>query len=133
MHSIINLDINYSVDFRKENTLRNILGFHSKIIYSGYNYSDIKVNIIDFDRIHLCCDSIIGSIRNGHSSNIFFTIIFNEPPVQKIVREPNLVLYKHIDKEKLDFMEFWFEDDNGNMINNHGEDIAFTLYIKKNS
>ena len=52
--------INYSVDFTKENTLRNILGFDSKVIYSGYNYSSRKVNIIDVDSIHLCCDSIIG-------------------------------------------------------------------------
>ena len=133
LHSVIDWDINYSIDFRKENTLRNILGFDSKVLYSGYNYSDKKVNIIDVDRIHLCCDSIIGSIRNGHPSNILFTKILNEPPGAKIVREPNLVLYKHIDKEKIDFLEFWFEDSFGNRIDNHGENINFTLHIKKNS
>ena len=133
LHSVIDIDINYSIDFRKENTLRNILGFDSKVLYSGYNYSDKKVNIIDIDRIHLCSDSIIGSIRNGHPSNILFTIILNEAPGAKIVREPNLVLYKHIDKDKLDFIEFWFEDDFGNRIDNHGENINFTLHIKKNS
>ena len=62
-----------------------------------------KVNIIDIDRIHLCSDSIIGSIRNGHRSNILITINLNEAPGSKIVREPNLVLYKHIDKDKLRF------------------------------
>ena len=133
LHSIIEIDLKFSIDFTKENTLRNILGFDSKKLYSGSNYSDKKVNIIDIDRIHLCSDSIIGSIRNGHPSNILFTIILNEAPGQKIVREPNLVLYKHIDKEKLDYIEFWFEDDYGNRVDNHGENINFTLHIKKNS
>ena len=104
-----------------------------KNIYSGSNYSDKKFNIIDIDRIHLCSDSIIGSIRNGEPSNILFSIILHEAPGRKIVREPNLVLYKHIDKEKLDFIDFWFKDDNKNLIDNHGEVIGFTLHIKKNS
>ena len=133
LHSIIDIKTGYNIDFRQENTIREILGFDSKIIYAGYNYSDRKVNIIDVDRIHLCSDSIIGSIGNGHPSNIIFTIILNETFGQKIVREPNLVLYKHIDKDKLDFIEFWFEDDFGKRIDNQGENINFTLHIKKNS
>ena len=36
--------------------------------------------------IHLCSDSTIGSIRNGHPTNILFTIILNEAPGQKIVQ-----------------------------------------------
>ena len=86
LHSIIEIDLKFSIDFTKENTLRSILGFDSKKLYSGsYNYSDKKVNIIDIDRIHLCSDSIIGSIRNGQPSNILFSIILNEAPGQKIV------------------------------------------------
>ena len=30
-------------------------------------------------------------------------------------------------------MEFWMEDDDGNQIDYHGETIAFTLHMKKNS
>ena len=100
LHSIINIEANYSTDFRKENTFRKILGFDSKVQYSGYNYSDKKLNFIDNDKIHLCCDSIIGSIRNGHPSNNLFTIILNEAPGAKITREANLVLNKHTDKDK---------------------------------
>ena len=40
---------------------------------------------------------------------------------------------KHIYKEKLDSIEFWMEDDDGNMIDNHGEVVGFTVHIKKNS
>ena len=134
LHSVIDIEINYSIDFRKENTLRNILGFDSKVLYSGYNYSDKKVNIIDIDRIHLCSDSIIGSIRNGQSIKyLIYNYFKSKHQDKKLSREPNLVLYKHIDKDKLDFIEFWFEDDFGNRIDNHRENINFTLHIKKNS
>ena len=35
LHSIVNLDLKFTIDFTKENTLRSILGFDSKKIYSG--------------------------------------------------------------------------------------------------
>ena len=65
--------------------------------------------------------------------HILFTVVLNEAPGAKIVREWNLVLYKHFYMEKLDAIEFWMEDDNGNRIDNHGETVAFTLHMKKNS
>ena len=67
------------------------------------------------------------------SIQYFFTVVLNEAPGAQIVREPNLVFYKHIYKEKLDAIDFWMEDDEGNRIDNHGEIIAFTLHMKKNS
>ena len=96
LHSIIRLNNGFKVDFTQPNTLRDLLGFESVILTEPYNYSKNKVNIIDIHRLHLCCDSIIGSLRNGFPSNILFSIVLNEPPGAKIVREPNLILYKHI-------------------------------------
>ncbi len=133
LHSIMHLENGYKIDFTQPNTLRDLLGFDSTILTNSYNYSKNKVNIIDIHRLHLCCDCIVGSLRNGYPSNILFTIVLNEAPGAKIVREPNLILYKHVYKEKLDSIEFWMEDDDGNRIDNHGETIAFTLHMKKNS
>ena len=75
----------------------------------------------------------MGSLKNGLPSNILFTIILNEVSGAKIVRELNLILYKHIYKEKIDNIEFWFEDNNGNRVEIHGELVEFTLHMKKNS
>ena len=133
LHSIIRLNDGYKVDFTQPNTLRDLLGFESVILSDIYNYSKNKVNIIDIHRHHLCSDCTIGSLRNGYPSNILFTIVLNEPPGAKVVREPNLILYKHIYKQKLDSIEFWMEDDEGNQIDNHVETISFTLHMKKNS
>ena len=121
------------VDVTQSNTLRELLGFDSVILTDSYNYSKIKVNIIDIHRLHLCCDCIIGFLRNGYPSNILFSIVSNVPPGAKIVREPNLVLFKQINKQKLDSIEFRMEDDDGNPIDNHGETIAFTLHMKNSS
>ena len=111
LHSIIRLADGYQIDFTQSNTLRDLLGFESKILTDSYNYSKNKVNIIDIHRLHICCDCIVGSLRNGYLSNILFTVVLNEAPGAKIVREPNLVLYKHIYKEKLDAIQFWMKDD----------------------
>ena len=133
LRSIIRLSDGYKVDLTQTNTLRDLSGFESVILSDIYNYSKNKVNIIDIHRLHLWSDCIIGSLRNGYPSNILFTIVLNESPGAKIVREPNLILYKHIYKQKLDSIEFWMEDDDGNQIDNNGETISFTLHMKKNS
>ena len=133
LHSIMSLKFGFKIDFSQSGTLRDLLGFDSMILTESYNYSKNKVNIIDIRRLHLCSDCIIDSLRNDLPSNILFSIVLNEPPGAKIVREPNLILYKHIYKQKLDSIEFWMEDDDGNLIDNHGETISFTLQMKKNS
>ena len=133
LRSIIRLKDSFSVDFTFSNTLRDLLGFNSRVLTDPVNISDKKVNITDIHRIHLCCDCIVGSLRNGEPSNILFSLILSEPPGAKIVRQPNLILYKHIYKEKLDYIEFWMEDDDRNKIDNHGETVGLTLHMKKNS
>ena len=129
----MSLKFGFKIDFSQSGTLRDLLGFDSIILTESYNYSKNKVNIIDIRRLHLCSDCIIGSLRNDLPSNILFSIVLNEPPGAKTVREPNLILYQHIYKQKLDSIEFWMEDDDGNLIDNHGETISFTLQMKKNS
>ena len=81
LHSIIRLNDGYKVDFTQPNNLRDLLGFDSVILSDVYNYSKNKVNIIDIHRLHLCCDCIIGSLRNGITSKILFSIVLNEPPM----------------------------------------------------
>ena len=81
----------HKIDFTQPKNLRDLLGFESKTLTDSYNYSK-KLNIIDIHRLHLCCDCFVGSIRNGYPRNIFLTVVLNEAPGVKIVREPNLVL-----------------------------------------
>jgi len=74
---------------------------------------------------------INGSILNGLPSNILFSFVLNEPPGAKIIREPTTILYKQINKSKLDSIEFYFIDDDGNDVDFQGETITFTLQLIK--
>ena len=130
LHSIIYLKDDYKIDINQKGTLRDILGFEPIIIDQEYNYSKYKRNITDIHWIHLCSDCIIVSIRNRKKSNVYFTFVLDEVPEANVVRHPTQVIYKHIEKKTLDFMEIWMEDNNGNIFDNHGEDIAFTLHNK---
>ena len=132
-HSIIRLTNGYKIDFTQANTLRELLGFESKILTNSYNHSKNKVNITSINRINICCDCVVGYMKNGAPSNILASIAINEIPHAKIWREPPHPLYVHIYKEKLDFIEFWLEDDHGNIIDNNGEIVSMILHIKKNS
>ena len=96
LHSIIRLTNGYKVDFTQPNSLRDLLGFNSVILSDSYNYAKNKVNLIEIHRLHLCCDCIIGSLRNGFPSNISFSIVLNEPQGANVVREPNHVLYEYV-------------------------------------
>ena len=106
LHSMIHLADIYQIDFTQPKTLRHLLRFKSKILTDSCNYSKNKVNIFDIHRLHVCCDCIVSSLRNGYPANILSTVVLNEAPGAKIVREPNLVLYKQFYKEKLDARVF---------------------------
>ena len=73
LHSIIRLADGYQIDFTQTKTLRDLLGFESKLLTDSVNYS--KVNIIDTHRLYVCCDCIVGSLRNGYPTNILFTVV----------------------------------------------------------
>ena len=132
-HSIIKLADGYKIDFTQNNTLRDLLGFESKILTNSYNHSKNKVNITSINRINVCCDCINGFLKNGSASNILASIVINEIPHAKIVREPSQPLYVHVYKEKLDYIDFWLEDDYGNIIDNNGEPISMIIHLKQNS
>ena len=53
------------IDFRPNNSMRDLLGFKPKILHEEYNLSDYPVNILSFDNIFLECDIAQGMIFKG--------------------------------------------------------------------
>ena len=70
--------------------------------------------------IQVCCDAIFGSHFNGPPSNLFFTVFLNEQSGAQIVDKPTLVLYKHSYKASSVRIELRLEDDNVDLVDNHG-------------
>ena len=50
------------------------------------------------DKVHLKCDCVDGSIVNGIREQILFSFNLSAPPGYKIIKEPNIILYKKINK-----------------------------------
>ena len=66
------------------------------------NSISIQMNSISIHRMHLCCGYIIGPLRYGCPSNILNTVIMDEEPGAKIIRESMFIMSKHVYKEKLE-------------------------------
>ena len=64
-------------------------------------------------RRHLCCNAIVGSLRNARPSGILHTMVLNEPLGGLIVREPTVTQEQRLVKDKLDSLDFWLGDDYG--------------------
>ena len=56
---------NYEVDFWKDKSINNLLGFHSKLYTSGFHESENMVNILTINKILVNIDIVSDSYVNG--------------------------------------------------------------------
>ena len=109
--------------------LNNFLGFTKTRYPAGTHKSEKPVMITTTDKVHLKCDCVDGSIVNGIREQILF--ILSAPPGYKIIKELNIILYKKINKTRLDSIQFFLEDSNHNPVDFNGETLTFTIQIIK--
>ena len=74
--------------------LNNLLGFTKTRYPEGTHTSEKPVMITTTDKVHLKCDCVDGSIVNGTREQILFSFNLSAPPGYKIIKEPNIILYK---------------------------------------
>ena len=138
-----NLKINQTLIFTEKSFFYTILGYtqsrsyplddidnHYQIIAGSFK-SDKPINITGFDKIHLKCDCIQGSIVNGKREPILFSFALSSPPGHKIYKEPRVKIFKKINKSVLSHITFYFEDDDYKPVDFHGETISFTCQLIK--
>ena len=111
--------------------LNKLLGFTNKEYPAGTHISEKPVMITTTDKVHLKCDCVDGSIVNGIREQILFSFNLSAPPGYKIIKEPNIILYKKINKTRLDSIQFFLEDNNHNPVDFNGETLTFTIQIIK--
>ena len=92
--------------------LNKVLGFTQRDYPSGTHTSEKPVMITTTDKVHLKCDCVDGSIVNGIREQILFPFNLSAPPGYKIIKKPTTVLYKLINKTRLDTIQFFLEDSN---------------------
>ena len=76
--------------------LNKLLEFTNKEYPAGTYISEKPVMITTTDKVHLKCDCVDGSIVNGTREQILFSFKLSAPPGYKIIKEPNIILYKKI-------------------------------------
>ena len=74
--------------------LNELLGFTNTHYIEGTHISEKPVMITTTDKVHLKCDCVDGSIVNGIREQILFSFNLSAPPGYKIIKEPNIILYK---------------------------------------
>ena len=100
--------------------LNKLLGFTNKEYPAGTHISEKPVMITTTDKVHLKCDCVDGSIVNGIRERILFSFNLSSRPGYKIIKEPNIILYKKINKTRLD-----------STVDFNGETLTFTIQIIK--
>ena len=111
--------------------LNKVLGFTQRDSPSGTHTSEKPVMITTTDKVHLKCDCVNGSIVNGIREQIFFSFNLSAPPGYKTIKEPTTVLYKLINKTRLDTIQFFIEDSNHNPVDFNRETLTFTIQTIK--
>ena len=111
--------------------LNELLGFKDTNYIEGTHISEKPVMITTTDKVHLKCDCVDGSIVNGIREQILFSFNLSAPPGYKIIKEPNIILYKKINKTRLDSIQFFLEDNNHNPVDFNEETLTFTIQIIK--
>ena len=74
--------------------LNELLGFTMECYIPGTHISEKPVMITTTDKVHLKCDCVDGSIVNGIREQILCSFNLSAPPGYKIIKEPNIILYK---------------------------------------
>ena len=113
----------------QQGSLNNIEGFYQ--ILPGSYRSNKPINITAIDEIHLKCDCIEGSIKNGIREPILFSFVLSSPPGHKLYKEPRVKLFKKVNKSVLSHIMFYFEDDDHKPVDFHGETTSFTCQLIK--
>jgi hypothetical protein len=120
------------VDFDVENSVQSVLGFEKKKYKGGKRYeSENKVNILNVDPILLHCDVIKPSRVNGVLKPIIYIFFPNVSPGEKIVNEPQHLIYVPLTMDIISSMTVWVTDQDQNLLDLRGQQLTLTFHIRK--
>ena len=118
---------NYEVDFRRYNSIKSFLGFHSKLYTSGFNESENMVNILTINSIFVNMDIISGSYVNGSTKPTIYSCFPNVSPGYTIIQNPKNLLYLLITSD----ITISPTDQNENELNLRGENLSMRFRLRE--
>ena len=119
------------VDFDIKNSLRTVLGFDAKIYKRGRYESENLVNILSVNSILVHCDVIGASRVNGVEAPVIYNFFPDVSPGEKIVSQPQHLIYMPLTMNIISRMTCWVTDQNGKELDLRGEELTLTFHVRK--
>ena len=122
---------NYDVDFWKDKSINNLLGFHSKLYTSGFHESEHMVNILTINSILVNIFIISGSYVNGSTQPTIYSFFPDVSPGYKIIEIPHNRIYLPLTSDTIHSITIWLTDQNGNELNLRGEKLSMRFHLRE--
>ena len=130
MKTILNIENGYQVSFKSRGSMRNLLGFNSKI-YTHSQESERVVDIFSVNSILVNLDIVSGSYVNGVAQPTIYSFFPNVSPGHKIVEHPKTVIYLPITTHVIHSLQVSLTDQNGDRLDLRGEKITIRFHIRQ--
>lgn len=120
------------VDFSLPGTFGALLGFSPRVLSADkLHTSDKVVNIFKISVIHIDCNIVSGSYKNGRPGHTLHEFFPRVSPGYKIVEAPSEVIYLPVDTRRIDNLSVRVTDQKGDLINFNGEELIVRLHLKR--
>jgi hypothetical protein len=129
---IIKLPENFQVDFTKENTFHELIGFEKKVYKDKVNIGENIGKISKVLSINIECDLVNGNYTNGELNNILYSFPANAVPLgYNMIERMNPPKYLPVSRKMIDSIHIRIIDQDGDLISFNGEEITMWLDLKQ--
>lgn len=124
----------YEIDFTTKNSIGSLLGFEAKRLQPNkIHESTLPVNIMKVRIVRIDCNITTGAYLNGELAHTLFEFDMDVEPGHKLTKEPQNIIYMPVTPDGRQFIDnitLNILDDNGDLVNFHGEKIIIKLELK---
>ena len=128
--TVMTINGTVQVDFRSENSIRNVLGFNSKVYSSGRHQSERTVDIMRVNSIFVHTDVIGSAYVNGSQTPVIYSFFPDIPPGGKIIVQPRVLIYLPISLSVISRLTSWLTDQNNEELNLRGEELTIKYHLR---
>ena len=122
--------VTYKAKLGEAGNIANLIGFAEATVSTsayGANVADINNGV---DAWQIRCDLVNGSYDNGAASEILHQFVPRSAPGSNIEIEPINPVYLQVNKATITRIRLYVTDQNGNILDLHGEDVVVMLHLR---
>ena len=123
----------YMVNFTKNQSIGNVLGFESKKYEAKAQkrfVSDNTIQILPINSILIHCNLVGGSYLNGIQVPVVYSFFPDVEPGDKIIERPVEYIYLPISSDIIRHMTVWLTDQDQNLLNLRNEEVTIRFHLR---